>query len=282
MLSFPIKPMLLQPRSTPFDSSDYLFELKVDGIRCIKHFNQGEVRLQSKSGKDFTRAFPEIHVPPIRSGEAVFDGEVTVLTDGKPDFESTMERLLARESLIERLMKKKPAIYFIWDILWHNGKRLMDLPLIERKTLLDHSVENSETQKKIDWLDTDGLALWDAVLKQGLEGIVAKRKDSRYLSGKRSNKWLKIKNYTEAIVNLLGYSSKDGTVLVGLGSNVQGHALGINNIDRIVLKQLLDQFGQGGKGSVTWLPVGVKARVKFTTLTPRGNMRDCSWIGFEI
>ena len=95
MLSFPVKPMLLQAAPEPFDSEEHVFEWKVDGVRCIMFYNNGGVRLQSKTGKDCTGSFPELLGPEVSAGNAVLDGEVTVLVNGRPDFEAVMERYLA-------------------------------------------------------------------------------------------------------------------------------------------------------------------------------------------
>lgn len=90
---------------------------------------------------------------------------------------------------------------------------------------------------------------------------------------------MKIKNYQEAEVNVIGYKKKDGAVLVGTGDMVQGHALGMSSAVWAVLWEILNQYGVE-KGGTIWLPTSIKGQVKLTTLTPLWNMRDCSWIGF--
>lgn len=280
MLTIPIRPMLLESAEEPFDSPNHIFEWKVDGVRCIMFFDKGAVRLQSKTGKEFSYKFPELLTPPVNASEAILDGEVTVLTGGKPDFEAVMERYLAKEKSVNRLMLTKPAVYIIWDILWLNGERVTDQRLLRRKELLIQTVDDTDTVRKIDWIEADGLAMWEAVRHQGLEGMVAKNIKSRYSPGKRSPAWVKVKNYTETEVNIFGYDPKDGSVLVGLGNIVQGHAVGINKADKEIIYQLLNKFGQEGKNGVIWLPMGARAKVKFTNLSPKGNMRDCCWARF--
>ena len=93
-----------------------------------------------------------------------------------------------------------------------DGRSVMELPLIERKETLEQSLGDSSSIQKIDWVDGDGLILWEAVKEHGLEGIVAKKKNSRYFPWQRSAAWLKIKNYHEITVNVFGYSRKDGGV----------------------------------------------------------------------
>lgn len=281
MLTFPIKPMLLQTADIPFDSPGHIFEWKVDGIRCIMFFDKGIVRLQSRTGKECTRQFPELWAPPVAAGEAIFDGEITVLTGGKPDFEAVMERYMAGSKKVSILMARKPAVYVVWDILWLNGKQVTGQPLLERKQLLEQALEDNDMMRKIEWVDGEGLALWEAVKVQGLEGMVVKKKNSGYLLGQRSPAWLKVKNYQEIEVNVFGYSKKDGAVLVGTRERVQGHAIGMKPAEREVLWELLTKYGTE-KGNAIWLPPGVRGKVKFTTWTTRGNMRDCSWVGFVV
>lgn len=272
--------MQLQPIAKPFDSPDHIFEWKVDGIRCIMFYVDSNVRLQSRTGKDCTRQFPELWAPPVVCNKVALDGEVTVLTEGKPDFEAVMERYLASNKKLTLLVNTKPAFYVVWDILWLDCRQITGLPLLERKIQLAKTVEDSDNIQKILWVDNEGLALWDAIRGQGLEGMMAKRKNSRYVFGQRSAAWVKVKNYQEVEVNVLGYKKKDGAVLVGPEDRVKGHAIGIRLVDKVVLRELLNQYGDD-KGGTIWLPPGIRGRVKFTTLTTRGNMRDCSWVRFK-
>ncbi|MFA5383755.1 MAG: hypothetical protein WC364_03665 [Eubacteriales bacterium] len=207
VLDFPVKPMLLEKRSRPFDSREYLFEWKVDGIRLLMFYNNKVIRLQSRTGRDCTSAFFELS-PEISAREAVLDGEVTVLTNGRPDFEAVMQRYLSSPTRLNKTSWKTPVSYVVWDILWNDGKSTMDLPLI-----------------------------------------------------------------------VFGYSKKDGGILVG-GDRIQGHAIGMSPDERTVLKELLDQYGKV-EGQAVYLPLGIKGRVKFTTWTAKGNMRDCTWVSFE-
>ena len=91
-------------------------------------------------------------------------------------------------------------------------------------------------------------------------------------------RWLKIKNYQETEVNLLGY--KNGCILVGEGNRVQGHAVGMSKADRVALWEIISRYGKLEDHTV-WLPSGIRCRVKFTKYTPKGKMRDCHWVGFE-
>ncbi|HBV97363.1 MAG: hypothetical protein JL50_08670 [Peptococcaceae bacterium BICA1-7] len=280
MLPFPLKPMLLQSTDTPFDSTDHIFEWKVDGIRGIMFYDRRTTRLQSRTGKDCTMQFPELLSPQVRADEAVFDGEIAVIIDGRPDFEGVMERYMSGSKRIETLSRTKTAIYIVWDILWLNRKSLMDRPLLERKAILENVLSNSTYIKKIDYVDTEGTLLWAAIKEHQLEGIVCKPKQSKYFPGRR-RPFVKIKNFQLAKVNVFGYSRKDHSILVGTGDRVQGHAIGIHSQDRDVLWQLLREYGTD-EGPAIFLPPGIRGRVKFTTLSTSGNMRDCCWEAFQI
>lgn len=243
-------------------------------------YQEGAVRLQSKTGKDCTEAFPEIHNPEINAGEAIFDGELTVLSEGRPDFEGVMERYHSGIKKARLLAARKPSVYIVWDILWHDGENKTRQPLSKRKKYLEKILNNSTHIRKIDWIDEQGTSLWEAVVAHDLEGIVAKSKNSFYEAGKKSSAWLKIKNYREESVNIFGYSFKEGAVLVGPGDNVRGHAIGINAKDRSILRDLLDKYGTTS-GEKIYLPPGIRGRVRFTGFTPSGSMRDCTWKSFE-
>jgi len=279
LLFFPVKPMLLCG-GDPFNSEDHIFELKVDGIRCIMFYTRENVRLQSKTGRDCTRAYPDLLNPVIHANEAVLDGEITILTTGKPDFEAVMERYHTKKERLAPLLSKKPAIYIVWDMLWLDGSSVMGLPLMQRKIILDETLESDNFVVKIDWVDTDGMMLFEAVKAQGLEGMVAKKKHSRYEPGRRSSAWVKAKAYQYAVVNVFGYSKKDGSILVGT-DRIQGHAIGMKSEEKKVLWRLLDSYGTE-KNNMVWLPPGIQGKVKFTTWSSRGNMRDCSWQNFEV
>lgn len=281
MLPFPIRPMLLQTAGNPFDSEDHIYEWKVDGIRGILFYDKGVVRLQSKTGKDCTRQFPELLSAKVRAEEAIFDGEIAVITGGKPDFERVMERYMAGLRRIESLTHTVPAVYIVWDILWLNGSSLMDKPLMERKRILGETLDDTESVMKIDYVDTEGSLLWGAIREHQLEGIVAKNKTAKYHAGRRNAAFTKIKSFRTAQVNVFGYSKRNGSVLVGTDDRVQGHAMGIRPQDRSILWGLLREYGTE-KGPVIYLPPGIKGRVKYTTWSSKGNMRDCCWEGFQI
>lgn len=192
--------MLLHKSDEPFDSSDYITELKLDGIRLIYSVDKaGKVRLYSRHNNEITSRFPEFNDLGIPPG-TVLDGEL-IISDGKgkPDFEAMMGRFMSSKD-------KTPVTFVTFDVLEHNGERVTNLPLLERKDILEDIVPVDGTRiAKTQFLEGHGEAYFDAIKAQDLEGIVLKRKDSRYEIGRRSHSWLKVINYQYADVYVTGY-----------------------------------------------------------------------------
>jgi len=162
---------------------DYLYEIKWDGYRIIAYLQKGKVRLASRSGLDYTRKYPPIE-KALKSlkHDVVIDGEVVVFNEeGKPDFDA-LQKYNGHGTSIS---------YCVFDLLWMDGKSLKDLPLTERKELLKVLIKDHPVLKFSESF-ADGKKLYEQVLEQNLEGIVAKQKDSEYIEGSRGNEWLKI------------------------------------------------------------------------------------------
>lgn len=198
-----ISPMLLHKSDEPFDSSDYITELKLDGIRLIYSVDKaGKARLYSRHKNEITSKFPELTALNIPPG-TVLDGEL-IVTDhaGKPDFEAVMTRFMSSRD-------KTPVTFAAFDVIEHEGERVTKLPLLDRKELLADIIPvDSSTLAKTQFIEGHGIAYFDAVKAQSLEGIVLKRKDSRYEIDKRSHSWLKVINYQYADVLVTGYRKK--------------------------------------------------------------------------
>ncbi len=185
--AFPAKvePMLATLASEPFNKAGWLYEVKWDGYRILAHIHEGKVTLRSRSLLNYTANYK-----PIASAldslkhNAVIDGEIVVLDDkGNPSF----DRLQNYDPSKDRI------IYYVFDLIWLDGKDLTTLPLTKRKEQLLKLCKElpNELIQFSDSFD-DGVSLFDQVKKLGLEGIVAKQKESLYLPGKRTRDWLKI------------------------------------------------------------------------------------------
>ncbi|ESU33270.1 hypothetical protein G3A_07050 [Bacillus sp. 17376] len=182
-----ISPMLLHKADEPFDNLDFITELKLDGIRLIYSVDDaGKVRLYSRHNNEITAKFPELHSLDIPPGTTL-DGELIVSdNDGKPDFEAVMSRFMSRKD-------KTPISFVAFDVIQHEGKRVTNLPLLNRKEILADLVPtDSALLSKVQFVEGHGSAYFDAVCSQSLEGVVLKRKDSGYQVAKRSTDWLKV------------------------------------------------------------------------------------------
>lgn len=200
-----IRPMLAKRAPKPFDSSDYLFEVKWDGFRCIVFRDGAGVRLQSRNLKDLTHLFPELSSSFQQVDHpVVVDGEIIVFESGKPDFQALQRRGRAQRPG-GQLTKKYPARYAAFDLLYLGADSLMDLPLTKRRQALTESLPEDEHLFHSFAVCGQGLKLAKTARELGLEGIIAKQKDSRYLPGKRSRWWLKMTFRRSIDCVILGY-----------------------------------------------------------------------------
>ncbi|MEK3883554.1 hypothetical protein [Paenibacillus sp. PL2-23] len=189
------QPMLLTERLDPFDDDEYLFEPLVDGQRLLLKMDAGKVRLLSRHGYDITRQYPELHNVPLRKpADVVLDGEVACLdpVTGKADFGMLQERFRMKKTpRIREAKAAMPVVYFVFDILHFNGVDLRRKPLLTRKRLLEAVLEDNPFIRKMTYIERDGVELFKAAERFGLEGIAGKSKTSLYKEG-RSGEWLKI------------------------------------------------------------------------------------------
>lgn len=177
-----ISPMLCTLTKDSMAMPDYIYEIKWDGYRIISYLNNGKVKMSSRGGLDYTGKYPPIKTALSElKHNVILDGEVVVFDEeGAPSF--------------DKLQKfnghKAPISYCVFDILWLDGENLMDLPLLERKSILQKLLKGNNVLRYSESFE-DGEALYDKAVDQGLEGIVAKRKNSHYIPGDRSSNWLK-------------------------------------------------------------------------------------------
>jgi bifunctional non-homologous end joining protein LigD len=178
--------MRLSRRSEPFDSDDFIYELKIDGFRALAHLKDGHGELVSRNGNTF-RGFAELAAwiaEHVNVESAVLDGEIACVDDfGRPTFK-------------DLLFRRRQCVFIAFDLLYLNSKDLRVLPLLERKATLKKILRRKRSRiLYLDHVETDGKLLFQEVLKMDLEGIVCKRKDSPYkVTEKPSRYWIKVKN----------------------------------------------------------------------------------------
>ncbi len=277
------KPMLAKT-GKPFSSEDWLFESKWDGIRAISYVYNGSARLESRSGLDITRKFPEIQKSLLDStADVVLDGEIVLVKNGKPDFQELMKRFQVEDELrLEMLSEKYPAVYVVFDILEIEGNPIISWPLEDRKDALFEYVDNSPRIQVIKYIEGEGEKFFDAAIKLGFEGIMAKRLGSPYEPGKRSGNWLKIKKTNTLDVVVLGYNQGEGERANTFGSLKIGAykdgklvelgnvGTGFNEEELEIAKKLVDS----GKKFVI--------EVEYQEMTREGKLRMPRFVKFRL
>src|SRR5690606_10379486 len=185
-LSSFIEPMKAQLSDLPaFDNEGWIFEIKWDGYRAIAKVGNSP-KLYSRNGLTFDRAYPKVFEALSRiKKDAVLDGEIVVFDEkGRPNFQK-LQNYKSNDSYVIQ--------YYVFDCIRAEGKDLTDLEVLERKKILKKILPKSDVIIYCDHVDGEGKALFREMKKMGLEGMIAKRKDSKYYIGKRSPDWLKIK-----------------------------------------------------------------------------------------
>ena len=206
-----IRPMLAALVREPFDSPSHIFELKWDGVRALAYIDSGQVRLQSRNLQDITAQYPELHglAQQVREDKIVLDGELVCLDEqGHPSLHSLQSRSKMQQKgpSVKHLIRKFPVHYIVFDLLFLGGHSVMEEPLWKRKNLLHSVLEPNDTIQACEFIETDGKAFYQATCEHGLEGIMAKEKNSLYLPGRRSSSWVKIKRMRDCDFVVGGYS----------------------------------------------------------------------------
>src|SRR6059036_3135176 len=215
-----IKPMLAESRETPFDSKDHIFELKWDGTRALAIVRDG-LRFQNRRLNYVESRYPDLAVHTRKP--AILDGEIVVMNGQLPSFEKLQERERASGKIkIEYLAKTLPATYIVFDVLYVGDKSVMGLSQMERKAILPDLVEVDDRVVQRDYIEGRGVDYYNAVIARGLEGIIAKHKETRYQVGKRSKDWVKIKKKTTLDAIICGITAGEGEREDTFGSLILG------------------------------------------------------------
>ncbi len=219
-----IRPMLSTPVEKPFNDKKWEFEIKWDGVRAILFYSKSKnvLELKSRTNKSIGHRYPEISksIPSssvIRCKDSVVvDGEIVVLDEqGHPDFQSHQRRMnLDHDFDIQSLSREIPATFYIFDILYLDGKELENLEFWKRRELLSNVINmNNEGNNVIrisESFEEKGIELFENIKARGLEGIIAKKRNSKYLQGARTADWLKIKNLHTQDCVVIGYTRGEG------------------------------------------------------------------------
>jgi bifunctional non-homologous end joining protein LigD len=292
-----LRPMLATSGG-PFSERGWVFELKHDGYRLLASKREGKVTLYSRAGNDLTATFPEVAdvLGALPYESFVMDGEVIVHdAQGLPSFARLQMRgKLTRRVDVARAMVELPATYYAFDLIGFDGLDLRPLKLLTRKSLLEAMLPSTGPLKFSEHIPTEGEAMFAQVERMGLEGIVAKRAEARYVSG-RSRDWVKINAQKSDDFVVAGYAeSEAGEAFAGLllGQYDENDVLvyagrvgtGFSAAERREIRRALDKAprrepaaGAPPDKGLVWAESGLVAQVRFKARTEQGVLRQPSF-----
>ncbi len=307
-IAFPklFKPMLATLVDKPFDEPGWLYEVKWDGYRAVAMMNKGKVQLMSRNSKTFNEKFyPVTKALEVLNINVIVDGEIVVLN----------EKGVANFGALQNWRSEADGelFYYLFDIVWKDGRDLTKLALSERQKILASLKIGDGIVKISSVFDESGISFFEAAKNMGLEGIIAKKADSLYRPGERSGEWLKIKANQRQEMVIGGYTKNEDTgkqfsaLLAGVYENGKLHytgkiGTGFNDKTQrkmmklfkpLVIKEpAFDNTPDINKPSrfrhnpphavATWLKPKLVCEVSFTEMTSDGIMRHASFEGMRI
>jgi len=207
--------LALLAAEVPPDQDQYSFEFKWDGIRAITYWDGRHLRIESRNQNDITRRYPELQdlADALGSRKAVLDGEIVALDENdQPSFPLLTRRMhVEGAAAIERLVHEVPVYYVIFDLLWLDGRSVMNRSLKERREMLEELTLMGPNWRVSPAMIGEGTAMFETARKHRLEGIVAKKLDSTYQPGKRSPHWRKIKTVFGQEFVVGGWTPEEGS-----------------------------------------------------------------------
>lgn len=210
-------PMLLNEVEEPFDSSKFLFEMKFDGIRATIHVGINTFKIFGRREHEITELYPELkEIQKEFTRNVILDGEIVLFYNGVPSFSKLQERSHTKDKKkIKYFSENLPVCFMAFDCLYEDKQDLTKKPLIERKKVLQ-KYPDTNFLIKVSYIKKEGKKLFRKIGKMDFEGIVAKRMDSMYEIGTRSDAWIKIKNLKKEIFTIGGYIDKKENAVVSL------------------------------------------------------------------
>jgi bifunctional non-homologous end joining protein LigD len=308
-----LSPMLATATDKPFTAPGWLFEPKLDGMRAMVVISNERANLYSRTGQDITHRFPQITeqvklVAPSteRSLQLVLDGEIIANdANGAPSFQLLQQRLnLTGAYDIQAAEQNIPVILYLFDILFADGYDLRALPLLQRKEMLGQAVVPNAGVRLVAHFDTEGIVAYREAVKLGYEGIVAKRSDSRYESGRRTKSWLKNKenNTDEFVIGgytqgtgrrngsfgalLLGQYDVDGKLVysghVGTGFSDETLQMLLSRLQPLATARPPFRETPKANAPITWVKPRLVAEIKFMQRTHDGILRAPVFLGLRL
>ncbi|NOU92433.1 DNA ligase [Paenibacillus sp. LMG 31456] len=300
MLFTRIKPMALSVGKEPFDDDHFIYEPKWDGWRILLHKQGERVEAYTYNGKIVTEKFPELKEASnaIKAHTAILDSEGIVLRSGRPVFDDfTYRGRLSNSMRIKQAVHTHPVSFVVFDVLYTDREHMKE-PLMERKQRLSEMVVNSPSIMPTMYLAGQGKALFELTKEHNMEGIVAKRIDSRYLPDTRSSDWLKINHVKTVDVLILGYRTNPFGLVIGLNfRTVRNKPVGVvedgfEQQDKQQFLELAQQLHSSQDQKTQWIQPGLCCRIEYLERTDMHQLKatvfkgllfdkrpeDCIWI----
>lgn len=280
-----IKPMLLGEVEEVFDSKEYLYEVKYDGIRVLVFVGKDKVVVRNRYGIDITVLFPEMRVLcKMVKGNVIFDGEIIMLDNNKVSFSKLQKRIhLKNKKTIEFLSKTNPVVFMCFDVIYED-RDLTNLSLLERKKILS-KYEDNDVFIKSTYVIGDGIKLFEAIKMLEMEGIVAKKIDSKYFVNERCDNWLKIKYYKSGYFYIIGYINKENSHVISLvlGEYLNKRLVSVGKVvlgkkrwlaNKIMSEKKIKAYIDLKDRDVIYIKPEIKCLVKYLERTDNGLLRQ--------
>lgn len=307
----PVAPMLatLGDESDLDTGDDWAFEMKWDGVRALVHLDGTAARLMSRNGNDMTATYPDLVAAiadSVDAESAILDGEIVALGKGsRPDFGLLQQRMgLTKQRDVERAMKEVPASLMLFDLIEHDGSSVWKQPYHQRRDVLHSLIRAGRIVQVPPAFDGDFAAAMKSSADLGLEGVVAKKRDSAYATGRRSRAWIKVKHHRTQEVVIGGWRPGKGHRSNGIGSLLMGvlddhgqlryigrvgTGFGDRELDDVVkrlatLSRKTTPFADvpvPDSNDAHWVSPKLVGEVEFAEWTPAGRLRQPSWRGWR-
>ncbi|MGO7903669.1 non-homologous end-joining DNA ligase [Rhizobium leguminosarum] len=294
-----IEPCLALLKSKPPKGDDWVYEIKWDGYRLSVHVEPTSIRILTRGGHDWTHRFPAIQQAALwlPVGTAILDGEAVILDEqGRSDFGLLQQSLGGRGGN----KSSSDAILFAFDLLYFDGHDLTRMDLSERRHILEDLMEGAAGAIRLsEEIDADGDQLLASACEHGLEGIIAKRRNSPYRSG-RLGDWLKIKCVQSDSFFIVGYEKSTaargqiGSLLLAAHKGddlvyVGSVGTGFKERDVLELREMMDKITRktpplqytGTRKNVMWLQPTLIAEIEYRAWTEDGKLRHASYKGLR-
>ena len=282
---------MLAKSGTPFDSDQHLFEIKWDGLRATVYVDRGSYRVVSRRGHDMTERYPELGELSRLPDGTVLDGELVALDhSGKPSFRAVLSRQQARSPLrIKHAAQSTPTTLIAFDLLYQGHESILAMPFHERRSRLVETIDSLSASVVVvsDGVIGPGKRYFSEIVARDLEGLVAKRLNSPYLAGRRSDAWIKIRRRSSLLCAIVGYVPKgDDFESLIIATDDDGELVCVGRVGGGFSESVRDEVNRLLKANEAtepliacrhagrWLRAGLFCSVNFLERTHTGDLRE--------